>query len=423
MKLLFCIATGVTLFVACGDLEEKEIAGYDMKNEFLKTHADTFENPNKQRLTFDKSGAITQKQVKEIEVSIQHLSGDSFYLSDKYSNNVELIKENAALLAASTGVGDNQTTTLQCHFTQNGQLISLVKLPKEYPLDKIAWNLRNTISNIPDANYLMQLNLEKASVTHTQVLDRTGAFFSSQLDKILMPYYKAMCDKKFDSSLSYLSGYNGSFDFALPDIDKDQLDFLVESKFTWGETSNKTKKYNSLYRLGDRIFVRKGKNFELDHYLEQFLSKQHYRAHSETNEYIPSSSTRKLIPTVNIEKLKISPTKNGDYLVRWQRTGCELDVSFKILGIDIAHFNHQHTDEVPLLISDITVNKADVDYNKCSEYTDKDINRFFANFKQRTTSPFQLYLKPNSDYYMDSFTLYIRLDESSYSNSNRFLPQ
>ncbi len=156
LKLLGCSGLAVTLFVACGDLEEKKIIGHDVKAGFLATHNDTFTASTGNSVRFEKSGKVSLVSSTTVNIKVYRTYDNNFYVSDSSDNYAELVDDSSELLKVSTA-RESQTAEVNCVYNQPGILEKLQLIPREYPKEKIHWSMSNIMSNYPDANYGMFL--------------------------------------------------------------------------------------------------------------------------------------------------------------------------------------------------------------------------------------------------------------------------
>ncbi|MCB0391186.1 MAG: hypothetical protein KDD58_07840 [Bdellovibrionales bacterium] len=424
LKLLVAIGFSVTFFVACGDLEEKKIAGLEFKRKFLETHADTFTSASNKSITFEKNGKVHVTQYKDITISIEHRSGDTFFIKSPDDKNVKEISDTSLLLSRSTGVGDTQTNTFRCNYIQDGNLISLQKIPRNYSKDKLTWDLSDIMSRYPEANFLMKLQLDGVEIDNVKALNTPNSgFFAADTNSTIRNYLPEMCKDHH----SELMGANWTYDdlknFPILDLEDSKLEFLVNSVYA---NSNDTvqKKFNKLHNVTERVFFRQGTKPDIDSYLSEFFKFSNYNAHDITNEYI-DGRTYKYIPTLDEENIKISSTNKNTTTIKWQRKGaCTLDISFEITGIDINYVYSDDSDLIPFEISNKNSIKANYDAsNSNCKYSDQRLYQALASYFENPNNEYSLYLEPASDFYMDSFKFVLLDRKTGYTiDSKRFIP-
>lgn len=423
LKLLLVIGVSVTFFVACGDLEEKKISGLEYKRKFLETHADTFTSASNKSLAFKKNGKIQVLQYNDITFSIEHRAGDSFFIKSPDDKNVKEISDTSLLLNRSTGIGDIQTNTFRCYYQQEGNLMSLQKIPKNYAKDKLTWELSDIISKYPDANFLMKLQLNEVQVEKVQALNTPpSGFFAADTTPIIKAYLSSMCTDHHSDLMGANWSYDNTENFPILNLDNSKLEFLVDSIYS-NHSNTVHKKFNKLHNVTERVFFRQGTEPNIDSYLNDFFKYTDYTSHDSTNEYI-DGRTYKYIPTLDEENIKININANNSISVQWQRKSCALNVSFEIIGIDVNYIDAEKSDLIPIEISQ--THKVEANYDSTNtncKYNDRLLYQSLISYFDNPNSEYSLHLQPSADFYMDSFQFVLLNRNNGYSvDSKRFIP-
>lgn len=354
-------------------------------------------------------------------MTIERRNGDEFYISDGTNSNIELIKNSHPLLTKSTQILERQTSSATCYYQQNGHLRKFVKIPKEYPSDKLVFEMRETINSYPDANYIMSLDFADAKVERAKIHNENLSFFNKDLQELLSPYYSSVCEKQYIINLNTYIGSSGSSTLALPNLDVNQLEFLTDSSYT--NYNGVKRKQNQLYKLGDRIFIRRGHSSKLDNRLISFFKNnlnKKFLAHERTNDYV-DGYTFKYIPSADPEHINISII-NGNLILHWIRKLCSLDVKIQINGIDQDNFYSEDTQKIPLNVTSIDVNSIQLSSDK-NCYNSQNFYQALSDISKNSNSNFILEIEPSTDYYTNSFSLIVRKKGSAeYYESQRFIP-
>ena len=184
-----------------------------------------------------------------------------------------------------------------------------------------------------------------------------------------------------------------------------------------------TKDIHPLYKLGDRLFIRKGKSSSLvKERFEDFVVGKKYRSQRQTNDYIEGTGNLKYIPQSSEEYIEASKTDNGRVQLRWIGTTCPMDITFTLGEVysemhDDLEENHIAFHVVGMNVAELKTSKQGVDYNLCAH------NRNLRSITQNKIEDLYVIFSPEATYYTKSFNLKIsNLDGSDHTVTVRFAP-